>query len=408
MSTDYTSSPAPVDAFSRFFSRTFDESKIVGVPTLFQSLFGRPGSETLFTSDAATVDIDIVRNEGERLARLIERGINSRVISGLGKKSLGTTKFNAESRKWTLVEEEGDLSADQLLYRDPSERPGDRMTRQQRMRNRAQRINVESVRRIVRLFEFLSAQSTITGKMPAILGTTDANMIYDFLRNPTHIFDASSLWSNSATDIPADFDLAWKLIRVDAHMNADYALVGATAMNNIMGNTIVKDRADNRRFRVITIGGELQVPAKFAHLLAAGATARGLLETPVGHQFWLFTYDDYYTDDAGDPQPYLPVDKCVIGVSNARADRYFGPPERLPIMPSDVREYTEVFGFNPNALPQGVNVKNAGAVLDPAWFYFDFYPFGNKKGLTLRVQTAPIFATTQTDAWVTINTQGSP
>ncbi len=129
--------------------------------------------------------------------------------------------------------------------------------------------------------------------------------------------------------------------------------------------------------------------------------------TPAGHNIAMFTYDEYYTDDAGDPQPYLEKNLAVFGVSNARSDRYFGPPERNPITPTEQQLYREVFGFDPNAIPQGVGIQGPGGVLDPAWLYFDFYEAENKKGLTLRTQTAPIFATTQTDCWVVIDTDGA-
>jgi hypothetical protein len=406
VATDYSATPAPVDAFSRFQSRTFDEHKIVGVPTMFQRLFGRPGSDTLFTQDAATVEIDIIRNEGEQMARLIERGTIGRTLEGLDHKDLQTTEFASNSRKWTLVEELGSLSPDQLLYRDAGESAFQGKTRQQRMRDRAARINVEAVRRCVRLFEFLCSQSVIYGTMPAILGTSDANMIYDFLRKSTHNFTSSGAWSGASYDIPADFDLAWQLIRIDGHMNCDFTLLGSDAMNNIINNTIVKNRADNRRFELIEVGLGNPVPERFMHLIEGGASARGRMRTPAGHEIWMFTYDDYYTDEAGDPQPYLPVWAAVFGASGTRADRYFGPPERNPIRPSELQEYSEVFGFSPTALPMGVNVKGAGSIIDPAWFYFDFYEPTDKKGITLRTQTAPIFATTQTDAWVTIDTRG--
>jgi hypothetical protein len=388
-------------------SSTFDEHKIVGVPSMFQRLFGRPGSDTLFTQDSATVEIDIIRNEGEQMARLIERGVVGRVIEGLDHKDLGTTEWASNTRKWTLVEEQGSISPDQLLYRDPGELQFQGKTRQERMRDRAMRINVEAVRRCVRLFEYLCSQSVLYGKMPAILGTSDQTMNYDFLRNATHNFYAPAPWANAATDIPSHFDLAWKLIRIDGHMNSDFTLLGTDAMNNIINNTIVKSRADNRRFELIEVGLGNPVPERFNHLIEGGASPRGRMRTPGGHEIWMFTYDDYYTDEAGDPQPYLPVWAAVFGASGARSDRYFGPPERNPMRPSEMREYSEVFGLSPTALPQGVNVKGAGSVLDPAWFYFDFYEPTNKKGLTLRTQTAPIFATTQTDAWVTIDTRES-
>ncbi len=407
MTTDYSVTPAPIDAFSRFQALTFDETLIVGVPNMFQRLFGRPGSQTLFTQDAGTVEIDIVRNEGERLARMVERGTNARILSGVGHKDLGTTTWASNSRKWPLVEEEGSLSADQLLFRDPGEQSFAGKTRQARMRTRARRINVESVRRCVRLFEYLSMQSVITGTMPAILGTTDDNMIYDFLRNPDHTFQSADSWGNASYNLLADWDTAWQLIRINAHMNNDFVLLGETAINRVMSNTIVKDRADNRRFGVVEIGAGDAVPPKFQHIVDGGGVYRGWLFTPAGHKIAMFTYDEYYTDDAGDPQPYLAKNLAVFGCSNARSDRYFGPPERNPVTSIEKQLYRELFGFNPDALPMGINVKGPGAVLDPAWFYFDFYEPHAKKSITLRCQTAPIFATTQTDAWVVIDTDGA-
>lgn len=407
MTTDYSSTPAPQDAFSRFQAETFDETKIVGVPTMFQRIFGRANSQTLYTADAGTVEIDIIRNEGERLARMIERGTNAKVLGGAGHKDLGTTTWAPNTRKWPLVEEEGPISADQLLFRDPGEMPHQGKTRQDRMRTRARRINLESVRRCVRLFEYLCMQSVTTGTMPAILGTTDTEMIYDFLRNPDHFFQSASPWSSASYNMLADWDAAWQLIRINGHMNCDFVLLGEDAMNNVMLNNIVKERADNRRFGVIEITSGDAVPAKFQHLVDGGATYRGWLLTPAGHNIAMFTYDEYYTDDAGDPQPYLEKYLAVFGVSNSRSDRLFGPPERNPVTSIEKQLYRELFGLNPDALPQGVNVKGPAQVLDPRWFYFDFYEAENKKGITLRAQTAPIFPTTQTDTWVTVDTRGS-
>lgn len=407
MTTDYSSTPAPQDAFSRFQALTFDETSIVGVPTMFQRLFGRPGSQTLFTADAGTVEIDIVRNEGERLARMIERGTNARVLGGVEHKDLGTTTWAPNTRKWPLVEEEGSLSADQLLFRDPGEQAHQGKSRQDRMRTRARRINVESVRRCARLFEYLGAQSVLTGTMPAILGTSDTEMIYDFLRNPDHFFQSADSWANAAYNILADWDTAAQLIRINGHMKCDYVLLGEDAINRVMLNNIVKERADNRRFGVVEITSGDSVPPKFQHLVDGGAVYRGWMLTPAGHNIAMFTYDEYYTNGAGDPQPYMPKNLACFGVSNARSDRYFGPPERNPITPTEQQLYREIFGFDPNALPQGVNVAGPGGVLDPAWFYFDFYEAENKKGITLRTQTAPILATTQTDTWVVIDTDGA-
>jgi hypothetical protein len=58
-----TLTPNPADAFSRFFAAAFDEAG---------------GSQTFWTEDALTVDIDIIRAEGETHAALVHRGTDSK------------------------------------------------------------------------------------------------------------------------------------------------------------------------------------------------------------------------------------------------------------------------------------------------------------------------------------------
>ena len=51
MANAYTMTPNPADPFSRWMADYFDEKDIVGVPTGFQSFFGRPeyGGQTLYS-----------------------------------------------------------------------------------------------------------------------------------------------------------------------------------------------------------------------------------------------------------------------------------------------------------------------------------------------------------------------
>jgi hypothetical protein len=52
----------------------------------------------------------------------------------------------------------------------------------------------------------------------------------------------------------------------------------------------------------------------------------------------------------------------------------------------------------PPTLP---NIQNPG-VVDPRGMHFDAYEGVGKKAVTLRMQSAPIFPTTETDAFVTM------
>jgi hypothetical protein len=411
------STPVPQDLFSRYLVGTYDEKKIIGVSTGFQSFFGRPvtGAETIYAPDANQVDIEIIRGN-ERLAALIPRGGISRSI-GSTQKNVRSEQFSSFSRKYPLCEEEGDITADNLLNRVAGENPYARQTRMDRLRYHAVKIHHESMRRMIRLHEVLAAQSILTGKMDAILSTTNTDLQYDFRRNTTHNITVGASWSGGAADILGDIDSACAKIRANGKVIPDCMLIGSTALNSMISDTTVKSLADNRRFEFIQFGGPSGAgvgddmfvkggySAKFAHLVAGGFIARGLLRTPSGFELMMFTYLDVYTNEAGVPTKYLPDDKVVICSCNARCDRYFGPPETLPNVPTRDILYREYFGFDPSQPPMPPKIRAAGGVIVPQAFCCDAYVSGDNKRITIRCQCAPIFATTQTDAFVTLDTE---
>lgn len=400
---NFSTTPLALDTYARFFTDAFDDRKIISVSTVFQRFFGRPetGAKTLFSPDSAVVDIDIIRGN-ERLAMLIHRGANGRDI-GTGQANTIQQKYSTISRVYPLIEEEGDIDANQLLFRMAGESPLSGRTRLDRMRSLAADQHQEHVRRIVRLFEYLAAQSVLTGKQPAIFGTTDANLQYDFLRPAGHTITPGVTWDNAAANPIGDIEGGCKLVREDGHAKADIVLMGADAMDAFVNHAGVQALADNRRFELVQVN-QNPVPPNLQWLVEAGAIPRGHLRTPRGYDLWLFTYLDVYTNAAGNPTRYMPDDDVLIAASTARCDRYYGPPERLPDYPAQVQLYQQLFGFAPGLEPMPPNIKEMAAVVNPAMFYFDCYVNGNIKRVTARTQAAPILATTQTDAFVTLAT----
>jgi len=400
---NFGTSPLAVDTYARFFANAFDERQVIAVSTVAQAFFGRPenGSRTVFNPDSAVVDIDILRGN-ERLAAMVPRGLNGRSL-GTGQKNVIQEKFSNINRVYPLIEEEGDIGADQLLFRLVGENPYSTQTRLDRMRRLALNYHQEQIRRIVRLFEYLAYQSLLTGKMPAIFGTTDANLLYDFLRPGTHIVTAPAKWDNAASTPLVDFDNAAALIRADGKAKADVALIGQDAMTALINHADIIALADNRRFELIQVGRN-PVPANMQRFVDAGATPRGRLQTPAGNEFWLFTDLNVYTAAGGTATPYMPVDQALFAASSARCDRYFGPPEMLPEIPMKTQLYQQLFGFAPGLAPMPPMVADASRAINPAMFYFDAYLPEGWKRVTTRTQAAPIFATTQTDAFYTLNT----
>jgi len=398
---NFSTAPLPIDEYARFMTDVFDERSIIATPTVFQSFFGIPANagRTLFSPDAAVVDIDIIRGN-ERLAALILRGSNSRDI-GPGQKNTIQQRFSHVSRVYPLIEEMGDIDSNQLLFRRPGESPMSGMSRMDRMRTHASDTHQEHVRRTLRTCEYLASQSILFGQMPALLGTTDPDLLYDFLRNAAHNFTPALPWTNASSDPIADLDTACQLIRENGHATPNFALMGADAMDAFVRHALVQTLADNRRFELIQVNSN-PVPPALQRLVDSGAIPRGRLRTPKGYELWLFTYLDVYTNAAGNPVKYMPDDHVVIGSSMARCDRYFGPPERLPDIPQRDQLYSSLFGFSPGMAPVPPMVKNMGSAVVPAMFYFDAYVSENWKRVSLRTQAAPIYATTQTDAFATI------
>lgn len=392
--------PNGVDLFSRYMAEEFDESEVIAVSTLFQSIFVGPMSRTYFSPDSNVADLDILRGN-ERIAALIPRGSVSRTL-GANQKNMQQQKYSSFSRKFPLAEEEGAITGAQILNRTAGENPYDAMTRQSRMRKLGARLHFESIRRIVRMNEVLAAQAALTGKQDAIIGAEadgDTDLVYDYLRDSSLTVTPSNTWNSGSQDILGDIDGMCDAIRAKGRTQPNAMLLGGEAMAAFIADTDVQSNADNRRFDLIQVSLNNPVPAKYQRLVDAGANARGMLRTPKGYELWMFTYVDGYDNSAGTFTKYMPDDQALIFSADARTDRHFGPPETLPMVNSRIQLYQEYFGINPMAAPMPPMIKNQGAVVDPGQFWCDAYISSDAKKINIRTQEAPIFVTTQTDAF---------
>lgn len=400
---NFGTSPLAVDTYARFFANLFDERKVIAVSTVAQQFFGRleSGALTVFNPNSAVVDIDIIRGN-ERLAALVPRGINGRTL-GTTQKNTIEQRFSNINRVYPLAKELGDIEASQLLFRLAGENPYSGQTKLDRMRILALNHHQEHIRRLVRLFEFLAYQSILTGKMPAILGTSDANLQYDFLRNAAHIAAAPLKWDNASSTPFVDFDNAAALIRQNGKAKADMAIIGTGALSALVNHADILAYADNRRYGLVEIGG-VPIPERYQRFVEAGANVVGFLRTPSGNEFWLFTDLNVFTDSGGSATLYMPTDEAIFAASAARCDRYFGPAEMLPEIPQKTELYQSLFGFAPGLAPMPPNVLAPSDTINAGMFYFDAYLPDGWDRVTIRTQAAPIFATTQTDAFVTLNT----
>lgn len=263
--------------------------------------------------------------------------------------------------------------------------------------------HLEHIRRYVRLFEVLAGSSLLGGQMPGITGPgiNNTDNWYDFARNAGHVVTPAVPWDAVNADILGDIDAACRALREHGKVRPNVIFFGQNLAPVVFNDATIQALADNKGFNFVRVGdGMFTLPANLQPLVDGGAIARGMFITPEGFNLYAFTYIDIYTDDAGAAQHYMPLNSCFIAYYGARCDRYFGPPERLPLVSSDMAWYSEMFGFSPMAVPMPGNIAGGG-IVNPAMFYCDAYPAGDKKKVTIRTQSAPIFATTQTDAFFT-------
>jgi hypothetical protein len=387
--------PLGTDMYSRFMALHFDERDLIGVETGFQTFFTT--GITVFSDSNLITEMDIIRGN-RKTAALIRRGSQARILT---KKDVADRQSSNIVREYPLMEEKMSIGADKLNFRLPGENPQARMEKIARLRAIAVTENREMMRRIIRACERLAAQSVLDGVQDAIFGTSNSDLQYDFLRTAANIITVSIEWDNSG-DIMGDINAGCEVVRQNGKVTPDGLLLGQGALNALITDTTMAALADNRRYELIQVTKDNPVPERFVRFVNAGFIPYGRLRTTEGYELWMFTYIDEYETDAGVVTKYMPTDQALIFASGTRQDRFFGPSEVLP--PDSVRAqwYMDMFGFNVTAPLVPPNIKNSGQVLNPAMFYADAYPFPDYTGVELRIQAAPIYATTHTDAFCTL------
>lgn len=403
--------PIATDEFSRLQVELFDERGIGPAPIAFQSAFyGRPetGAKTVFQENQETIEIDIIRSTGNTLAQLVNRGTSSGDVTRIEHQT--ETKFTNIVRKWPLVETEGFISSVELLKRSPGVNPFVEQTRQDRLMAKAIDINSEMLMQHVTTVEFLAREALFTGQHPAILNTTNAALIYDFFRNSANTIAVGTVWTDVAADIIGDIDSGIDEIQQNSFLHGDYGLImDGVAFGGFKKNTVISGDADNRRFFFVSLGGDaVELPTEFQKYKDGGFNPRGFLETDLGRRVWIFTYDLTFQDTFTTPgtsttTPWIPSGQALLFHPKARCDRYFGPPDRMPVTATEAIWYQDTFGFDMTAPPMMPQMNEGFKAVDTRMLHFDAYAGPDKKGVVLRTQSAPIMPTTQTDAFVVFN-----
>jgi hypothetical protein len=397
--------PVLLDLFNRYAVDMFDEKQVMQTETVGQCFFGNPatGGRSVYSPDANILEIEIKR-AGRRTAALIPRGTVSQPLGG--HLDMSTEKGTSFARSYPLSQEQGNISSDQITKRLIGANAYAGLTRFDVLRAMAMEYHYENINRHVRLFERLAWTSLLTGKMPAILATTNTDLIYDFRRASNNTITPAHGWGNAAGYPLTDIALACDRIRLNGKSRADGIFIGGTALTYLLGNTqFLTQYANKQYFDLVQFRAGESVPPWAKRLESAGAIIWGKMRIPPGYDLVVFTYPASYTNESDADAKFMPDDEAFVFFSGARCDRYFGPPDTLPMIAQRMQWYMETFGFNPMAAPMPRNIL--GSVIEPAMFYIDAFPSEDQRVVTMRTQAAPIFATTMTDCFVEIKAVGN-
>lgn len=391
--------------YTRMMAELFDEEEIVGVPTAFHgAFFSRP---PIYVEDASDVEIDIVRSTGNDLAGMVHRGTSTE--DATRNEILKAEKSTNIAKRFGLIEEVEAIDSPELLSRTPGMTPYQIETQQDRLVKKALKLHLKGMKNIARTIEYLAREAMLTGTHPVILGTTNSAFIYDFYRNSNNFITPINKWDSGSQDIYGDIDSGVDQIQQNSFMFSKDGyglLLGTSAFAAFKADSEIEGDADNRRYGFVELTRDVTVPSQFAKYQENGFQPRGWIDTPKGRKIWIFTYDVTFKDDFTTPgspveTEWMPLDQGLLFHHSVRCDRYFGPMDRLPFTPTEAQWFREMFGFDMTAAPMPPNVQTAG-VLNPRMFHtYAIQP--NEKNVKIKTQSAPIMATTQTDAIVTFD-----
>lgn len=393
------------DQYTRFMVEAFSDLKNIMAPTAFQgSFFGVPetGAKTIFKTNSKTIEIDIQRHNGNRLAKMVHRGTGTTDDTRV-KKSVAS-RFSNVAFAWPLIESAGAINSTELLDRNVGENPFNTMEEKDRLTQKAMEIHHDHMLQQISTMEFCARESVLNGSHPAILGTTNTGYIYDFGRNSNNDFTVVNKWDSGSQDIYGDMDAGIDQIKQNGRIFGDYGqLTGTSAFAAMKKDATILADADNRRYGFVELSRDIPVPSAFSRYVTNGFSPRGWVDTPKGNKVWIFTYDITFTDDFTTPGsdvevPWMPVDKALLFSPKTRCDRYFGPRDRMPVTPSESQWYQETFGFSMLAPKMPANIQNM-SVIDPRMFNPYAFAGPDMKAIEMRTQSSVILPTTRTDGF---------
>lgn len=398
--------PQALSAQTVFLQKGFSDMDMIGVPTGFQSFFGRPGTggQTNFVTKTLSISQDIMRGENT-VSKIFQRETGGSWDTGTNTNAIKGDRFKNTTRVFPLMEEYFSVSHDQTLEkRQFSENPvregaGEGMELIQIRRNILMAEGKMAVQKMMRKNEIMCSEAIRLGTQ-----TLDDGQVYNYDRATTNTFAAALVWTNAAALIIEEIDDLIDVAKQNGKVQPNFLLPGSGAWGAMVKQLIVQNISDNRGYMFVRAGDEKilpQLPADVQWMVGAGFAHVGWVQTYKGRKLPIFTYDEQYQDASKNWQDIMPVDEVTVGWSGARCDRSFGPSLTFEGNLTQERQVNELLGFGAFTAQMPTNMKTQGA-FDPRMFHVDGKVNSGNNVISMRLSSGGIYVPVHTDAFATL------
>lgn len=258
------------------------------------------GAERVFEADA--VDIDLVKGK-RRMAPFVAPNLPGVVVArdGYTTKSYKPPKINP--KRVTTAEHAMKRLPGEVLY-------GSGVSPEDRAKAILAGDLVELDDMISRREEWMAAQALFTGQINVV--GEGVNELVDFGHTLKETLSSGVKWNESGGDILGDL-AGWRTQCIQkSGIAPDTCVMSSEVADVLMKNETLLKLLDNRRVELGQINTQ-QLPG--------GVTYIGYLGGRVSMD--LYTYDEWYIDDAGNEQPMVPTGKVLVASPRARFERLY-------------------------------------------------------------------------------------
>ena len=257
---------------------------------------------TVNQSDTETVDIDIVKGK-RKLAPFVAPIHEGKVVANEGYQTDTFKPPYIKAKKITSAVDMLKRIAGNTIYQND-------LTPVQKAALKLGNDLRELQDMITRREEWMAAQALTTGRIH--VQGEGVDKIIDFHMRPDHkeVLPANAKWTEEKSDPMRDLRRWQEKVVQDSGLVPRIAVLGKDVLNALL---------DHKKFQKMMDNNRINMGAIEPKNLANGAKYWGLID-----DIEVYSYNEWYLDEAGNECPMIPSNMLILGANNARTARHYG------------------------------------------------------------------------------------